>query len=119
MTTKELRKQYRQWAGTDISKDICDYEGYMQGCWKGRWTKDTQVRLFVAAHLSRKDGLFNVATEGEYSAKELHAIYLELKNKDAFERYAGFTEEQPVPDHVHTMLHLASSLNSWNGFLNR
>ena len=43
MTTRELRKQYRQWAGTDISKDVCDIEGYMQGCWKGRWTQDTQV----------------------------------------------------------------------------
>ena len=119
MTTKELRKQYRQWAGTDISKDICDYEGYMQGCWKGRWTQDTQVRLFVSKYLNRKDGLCSVAAEGEYSAKELHAFYLELRDISAFERFAGFTETQPVPDHVRTMLHLASSLQLWNGFLNR
>lgn len=117
MTTKELRKQYRQWAGTDISKDICDYEGYMQGCWKGRWTQSTQVRLFVSKIDDNAETEFEVWEEGTHSAKEVHQIYLDLKTKESFERYAGFTEEQPVPSTVYELLHLANSLNSWCGLL--
>ena len=105
MTTRELRKQYRQWAGTDISKDVCDIEGYMQGCWKGRWTQDTQVRLFTT-HSDR------VLNEGEFSAKDIYDIY--LRKKAEIDKFADCDYTAP-PTTIYDMLHLASSTNAWMG----
>ena len=110
MKPSEIRKQYRQWAGTDISRDVCDAEGYMQGCWKGKWTQDTQVRLFV----THFDG--SIDQEGEFSAKDIYEIY--LRKKAEIDDFADCDYTAP-PTNIYDMLHLASSTNAYMGIFSR
>ena len=116
MTTKELRKQYRQWAGTDIGKDICDFEAYMQGCWKGRWTTKTEVRLFVSKSGDEGDeNIIEVFKEGTFTAKDIYDIY--LRRKDDIDKFADCDYTAPPTD-IYDMLHLASSTNAYIGIFN-
>lgn len=104
MKPSEIRKQYRQWAGTD-SMHTCDAEGYMQGCWRGRWTQKTEVRLFTTYQ-------GEVFEDGEFDAEEIYEIY--LRKKDAIDKFADCNYKAPPTD-IYDMLHLASSTNAYMG----